>query len=133
MISDCNSARSPRPGCLRNFPAAPSIIAGFGIFLGLAAAPAEARGSFRLQQPWTSEHVNRLPEPVRAQVASVCRNGIAQAGFAGYHPERIVLHYEHLHCGDRPRQCDASGCLHQVYSLEHGGWHLVKSYHGHND
>lgn len=140
MISDCNSPTPPQPGRRREPAAAFSIIAGVGlgiclgiwlsIWLGVAASPAEARGSFRLQQPWSSEHVARLPEPVRAQVASVCRGGIAQHGFAGYYPDRIVLHYEHLQCADRPRQCGPSGCLHQVYSFEHGGWHLVKSYQG---
>jgi len=101
--------------------------------LGLAGSPAQARGSFRLQEPWSGEHIARLPEAVRSQVVSVCRSGVAQHGFAGYYPDRIVLHYEHLQCNDRPVQCGASGCLHQVYSFEHGGWHLVKSYQAGRD
>lgn len=99
----------------------------------LTSPPAAGRGSFRLQQPWSSEPISRLPEPVRNQVTSVCRNGVARHGFAGYYPDRIVLHYEHLQCGDRPQQCGAGGCLHQVFSYEHGGWHLVKSYQGDKD
>jgi len=135
MISDQNQPRSPKLGNSRRHglhdAAALCAVAGLGI--GLAASQAEARGSFRLQEPWSSAHVNRLPEGVRSQVVSVCHNGIADHGFAGYYPDRIVLHYERLHCSDRPVQCGAGGCLHQVYSFEHGGWHLVKSYQAGRD
>jgi hypothetical protein len=137
MISDQNKPRNPKPGNshrrgLHN-AAVLCVVAGPGIGLGFATPQSEARGSFRLQEPWSSAHVDRLPEGVRGQVASVCRNGIAQSGFAGYYPDRIVLHYEHLHCSDRPAQCGTGGCLHQVYLFEHGGWHLVKSHQGGKD
>lgn len=103
-------------------------ILGACLGVGLAASGASARGSFRLQEAWSSEHIARLPAEVRGQVVSTCQGGVAHRAFAGYYPDRIVLHYEHLHCRDRAPQCDGSGCLHQEYVFEHGGWHLVKSY-----
>ncbi|MDR3468075.1 MAG: hypothetical protein P4M07_19245 [Xanthobacteraceae bacterium] len=117
------SAGAARPGAV--------VLAACGACLAVAltATEAPARGSFRLQEAWSSEHIARLPAEVRSQVVSVCQNGVARRAFAGQYPDRIVLHYEHLHCSDRPAQCDPGGCLHQEYAFEHGGWHLVKSYH----
>jgi hypothetical protein len=98
--------------------------------LALLPAPGHARGSFQRSEPWSSAPVSQLPPTVRSFVTSVCRNGIAKHSFASYHGgDRIVLHYERLHCADRPEQCGADGCLHQEYSFEHGGWHLARSYH----
>jgi hypothetical protein len=41
---------------------------------------------------------------------------------------QINLHFEHFHCDQGPAVCTAAGCLHEVYALTGGHYHLVKSF-----
>jgi hypothetical protein len=38
----------------------------------------------------------------------------------------LNLHFEKFHCEQGPAFCTAAGCLHQVYALTAGHYHLVK-------
>ena len=74
-----------------------------------------------------------LPAEVRNALAHMCRGARAQHQFAGYsqNSRTLVLHFEHLHCGDRAAFCTQAGCLHQVYiSTSTGGrYRLLRSYY----
>jgi hypothetical protein len=102
--------------------------------LALLPAPALARGgSYPRVEPWTGDPIAQLPPAVRSFVTSTCHGGTAKRSFASRQDaDHIVLHYERLHCADRPVQCGANGCLHQEYALEHGGWHLLRSSYEHS-
>jgi hypothetical protein len=80
--------------------------------------------------PWNPEHIDRLPADVRGAVMAKCPER-PNAGhyFATYFHDEIHLHYEHLHC-DTASYCNGSQCLHQVYKLSTGHYHLQKSYYG---
>jgi hypothetical protein len=41
----------------------------------------------------------------------------------------LVLHFEHLRCGDGHARCTRAGCLHQVYVSTGGRYHLSKTYY----
>ena len=41
----------------------------------------------------------------------------------------LVLHFEHLRCGDRGARCTRAGCLHQVYTRTDGRYRLLRSYY----
>jgi hypothetical protein len=80
--------------------------------------------------PWNPEHIDRLPADVRSAVMAKCPER-PNAGhyFATYFHDEIHLHYEHLHC-DTASYCNGSQCLHQVYKLSAGHYHLQKSSYG---
>jgi len=40
-----------------------------------------------------------------------------------------VLHFEHFVCDGDGTYCGPSGCLHQVWVLVRGHYHLVRSYY----
>jgi hypothetical protein len=52
--------------------------------------------------------------------------------FATYsqNSRQLNLHFEKFHCEQGQAFCTAAGCLHQVYALTAGHYHLVKSFYG---
>jgi hypothetical protein len=107
------------------------------IVLGLlaaasAASPACARGALHLLDPaWNPQHITGLPTEVRNTVAHMCADARAAHQFASYSQSTriLVLHFEHLRCGDRGALCTQAGCLHQVYSSTDGHYRLLRSYY----
>jgi hypothetical protein len=106
-----------------------------GALLGMQGpAPALARGSqVSHDAPWNSEHIDHLPPEIREAVIHMC-GAASSAGhyFATYldHSRVIKLHFEHLHCEDRPKFCNGGVCLHQEYVSTCGRYRLIKNYYG---
>jgi hypothetical protein len=115
-----------------------SAIAAGNVLLLLCTQPvAFARGSqVGHDDPWNPEHIERLPPEVRNAVIRMCRDP-PRAGhyFATYFDNShwIKLHFEHLHCDERPMFCRLGSCLHQEYVSTGGHYRLMKSYYGRND
>jgi hypothetical protein len=83
--------------------------------------------------PWNPEHIDHLPPEVRSAVVAMCaKSPSAGHYFATYsqNSRQINLHFEKFHCEQGPAFCSAAGCLHQVYALTAGHYHLVKSFYG---
>jgi hypothetical protein len=97
------------------------------VFLA-TAFPAQAQ--FVHDAPWNAEHIDRLPADIRGAVLAKCPTH-PDAGhyFATYFHDEVHLHYEHLHCAGAS-YCNASGCLHQTYTLSAGHYHLTKTFYG---
>jgi hypothetical protein len=105
-----------------------------GVVLALLQVEALARGSqVAHDAPWNSEHIERLPPEIRDAVSRMCTD-TPRAGhyFATYldHAHVVRLHFEHLHCEDRPRFCKDGGCLHQEYVSTGGHYRLIRNYYG---
>jgi hypothetical protein len=95
------------------------------------ASPAFARGGLHLEDRWNPQHIDGLPAEVRNALARMCRGSRAEHQFAGYFENSrvLVLHFEHLRCGDRGAPCTQAGCLHQVYLSTGGRYRLLRSYY----
>jgi hypothetical protein len=83
--------------------------------------------------PWNPDHIDHLPVEVRRDVLAMCGKP-PRAGhyFATYskNSRQINLDFEKFHCEQGRTFCNTSGCLHQVYALTAGHYHLVKSFYG---
>ena len=104
------------------------------VSLALLQGEALARGSqVAHDAPWNTEHIERLPPEIRDAVTRMCGEP-PRAGhyFATYldHAHVVRLHFEHLHCEDRSKFCNAGGCLHQEYESSGGHFRLIKNYYG---
>jgi hypothetical protein len=114
------------------------IVAGALLLCLCNRQPALARGSqVGHDDPWNSEHIDRLPPEVRDAVVHMCGNP-PRAGhyFATYfdHAHVIKLHFEHLHCDQQLPFCKGDSCLHQEYISTGGHYRLMKNYYdGRND
>ena len=88
-------------------------------------------GGIHAEDPWNPQHINVLPPEIRNALGHMCAAPRAQHQFAGYfHNSRVlVLHFEHLRCGDRGALCTQAGCLHQVYVSTCGRYRLLRSYY----
>jgi hypothetical protein len=86
-------------------------------------------GNMRSEDRYDPQHIESLPPEIREQVLKLCPAPKALHEFVSYsdHLRKVVLHFEHLYCGDKPF-CGPSGCLHQTYSLTGGHYRLVESY-----
>jgi hypothetical protein len=103
----------------------------------LRSAGCIARGSqVSHDDPWNSEHIDRLPPEVRNAVIHMCRDS-PRAGhyFATYFDNSLLmkLHFEHLHCDGPAAFCRGDNCLHQVYVFVGGHYRLMKSYYDRNN
>jgi hypothetical protein len=103
-----------------------------GLSLGLGARSI-AVAQIVKDPPWNPDHIDHLPAEVRSAVVAKCGK-LPSAGhyFATYsqNARQINLHFEHFHCEQGPAFCSAGGCLHEVYALTAGHYHLVKSFYG---
>ena len=102
------------------------------ILSSLWCSPSFAKGGgFTKEDPDNPQHVDSLPPEVRAAVIRQCHGPKAHHYFAIYNDDlqRIVLHFEHLHCDSGGAFCSPSGCLHQVYISSHGHYRLLRSYY----
>jgi hypothetical protein len=109
------------------------ILSGALLLCLCSRPPAFARGSqVGHDDPWNSEHINRLPPEVRDAVIRMCRNPL-RAGryFATYfdHAHVIKLYFEHLLCDQELQFCKAGDCLHQEYISTVGHYRLIKNYY----
>jgi hypothetical protein len=107
------------------------------LLLSFANQPAFARGSqVARDDPWNSEHIDRLPPEVRHAVIRVCRDP-PRAGhyFATYfdNSRLMKLHFEHLQCDGQAIFCRGDSCLHQEYVSTGGHYRLMKSYYDRNN
>jgi hypothetical protein len=103
----------------------------FAISSQTSLAHARGGGLHLLDPPLNPQHINGLPAEVRNAVAHMCRNAQAEHQFAGHsqNSQNLVLHFEHLHCGDHGAFCTQAGCLHRVYIPAGGHYRLLKSYY----
>jgi hypothetical protein len=101
------------------------------------ASPAFARGTLHLLDPaWNPEHIRGLPAEVRNALAHMCgETSQAEHQFASYSQNLriLVLHFEHLRCGNRGKLCTQAGCLHQVYTSTGGRYRVSRTYHASDD
>jgi hypothetical protein len=109
------------------------ILSGALLLCLCSQPPAFARGSqVGHDDPWNSEHIDRLPPEVRDAVIRMCGNP-PRAGhyFATYfdHAHVIKLHFEHLHCEQGLPFCKGADCLHQEYISTGGHYRLIKNYY----
>jgi len=98
----------------------------------LTCGQALARGSgLHSEDPYNSEHFDNLPTEIRAFILRRCTSPKALHYFAGYFDKanRIVLHFEHLHCDQTDAFCKPSGCLHQVWVFNGGQYRLMHNYY----
>jgi hypothetical protein len=96
-------------------------------------APSVAVGQSLKDPPWNPDHIDHLPTEVRIAVLAMCgKPPSAGHYFATYsqNSQQINQHFEHFHCESGSHFCNASGCLHQVYALAAGHYHLAKSFYG---
>ena len=96
------------------------------------ALPAFARGGLHLLDPtWNPQHISGLPAEVRNALAHMCGDSQAEHQFARYSQNLriLILHFEHLRCGNRGMLCAQAGCLHQVYKSTGGRYRLVRSHY----
>jgi len=117
--------------------ARPSAMAAAILLLSFANQPTFARSSpAGHDNPWSSEHIERLPPEVRNAVIHMCK-APPHAGhyFATYfdNSHLIKLHFEHLHCDQQTTFCRGDSCLHQEYVSYGGHYRLTKSYYGRNN
>ena len=113
-----------------------SAIAATIVLFSFADRPAFARGSqVGHDDPWNSEHIERLPPEVRNAVIHMCGDPRAGHYFATYFDNShvIKLHFEHLHCDEQVRFCRGDDCLHQEYISTSGRYRLIRSYYGRNN
>jgi hypothetical protein len=115
-----------------------SAIAAATLLLLLCNEPRTfARGSqVGHDDPWNSEHIDRLPPEVRNAVIRMCSDSPRAAHyFATYfdNSHLIKLHFEHLRCDQQAIFCKAGSCLHQEYISTGGHYRLMKSYYGRNN
>jgi hypothetical protein len=103
------------------------------LLVGFANRPAFARGSQVLHDdPWNTEHIERLPPEVRNAIIRMCGDARAGHYFATYfdNSRLMKLHFEHLHCADEATYCRQGSCLHQEYISAGGHYRLIRSYYG---
>jgi len=111
-----------------------SVVAGALLLCLSNRQPPFSRGSqVGHDDPWNSEHIDRLPPEVRDAVIHMCGNP-PRAGhyFATYfdNSRLIKLHFELLQCDRRATFCRSDSCLRQEYGLAGGHYRLMKSYYG---
>jgi hypothetical protein len=107
----------------------PAMILGAMALTGISA---NAGAQIIKDPPWNPDHINHLPPEVRSAVLAMCSQA-PSAGhyFATYFHGQINLHFEHFHCEQaRTGFCNGSECLHQVYRLSTGHYHLAQSFYG---
>ena len=105
-----------------------------GLLLGFIdyASPSFARGGINSDDPWNPEHIDQLPTEIRHALGRMCGQSMrADHYFVRYleNSRMIELHFEHFRCGDKDPLCTQSGCLHQIFVLSDGKYHLLKSYY----
>ena len=88
-------------------------------------------GSVQSEDRYNPQHIDGLPPEIRNSILRRCNEPKALHPFAGYFDDstRIVLHFEHFVCDGDGTYCGPSGCLHQVWVLVRGHYHLVRSYY----
>ncbi|MGY4318151.1 hypothetical protein [Bradyrhizobium sp. JR3.5] len=108
--------------------ALPALAMG-AVLIGHALA-ANATAVAPVDPLWSTERVERLPAEVQHAVRARCAAG-PEGGhyFATFANSATVIHldYSALQCGNQPRLCTASGCLHQTFAKVHGRYVLTRS------
>jgi len=83
-------------------------------------------------EPWNSEHIDRLPPDVRNSILRMCRvRPNAAHYFATYldNSRIIKLHFEHFNCEGSQMYRHGALCLHQEFVLSDSHYRLTRSYY----
>ena len=88
-------------------------------------------GNVQTEDRYNPQHIDRLPPEIRDSILRKCDDPKALHQFAGYFDDskRIVLHFEHFVCDGDGTYCGPAGCLHQVWALVRGHYHLMRSFY----
>ncbi len=88
-------------------------------------------GTYRMEDRYNPQHIDNLPPEIRSSILHRCSDPKALHPFASYSDDakRIELHFEHFVCDGDGSYCTASGCLHQVWILVRGHYHLKQSFY----
>ena len=88
-------------------------------------------GTYRMEDRYNPQHIDNLPPEIRSSILHKCSEPKALHPFASYSDDarRIELHFEHFVCDGDGSYCTASGCLHQVWILVRGHYHLKQSFY----
>ncbi len=101
-----------------------------GALLAGGAVAAKATAVAPAGPGWGTERIERLPADVQHAVRARCAAG-PEGGhyFATFDNHATVIHldYSALQCGNQPRLCTASGCLHQTFAKVRGRYVLTRS------
>ena len=101
-----------------------------GTILAGGAGTANATAVAPVDPLWSTARIERLPPEIRHVVFAKCAAG-PEAGeyFATFADSSAIIHldYSALQCGNQPRLCTATGCLHQTFAKVHGRYVLTGS------
>ena len=89
------------------------------------------------QDRWNPAHLGNLPPEIRVIVQkweAACGGSLAAAQqFALYltvpGAEFVTLHFDDFRCGNKSVHCGTTGCLHEVYVANKGGYRRVLTVH----
>jgi hypothetical protein len=97
----------------------------------LTCTELSAKGTYRMEDRYNPQHIDTLPPEVRDSILRKCSEPKALHPFAKYSngSRRIELHFEHFVCDGVGSYCNPSGCLHEVWALVRGHYHLERSYY----
>ena len=86
-------------------------------------------GPYRMEDRYNPQHIDDLPAEIRSSILRKCKDPKALHPFAAYSDgsRKIELHFEHFLCDGNGSYCRPSGCLHQVWVLLRGHYHLMRS------
>ena len=88
-------------------------------------------GNYQMEDRYNPQHIDSLPPEIRNSILRQCNEPKALHAFASYSvgTKRIELHFEHFVCDGDGTYCGPSGCLHQVWALVRGHFHLMRSFY----
>ena len=88
-------------------------------------------GNYHMEDRYNPQHIDSLPREIRSSIASKCSDPKALHAFASYSGDskRIELHFEHFVCDGDGSYCGPMGCLHQIWVLVRGRYHLLRSFY----
>ena len=105
------------------------------LLLLLLCAPSSALargGGLPHDEPWNSDHIDRLPPEVRNSIIRLCKvKPNAGHYFATYvdNARIIRLHFEYFSCEGRQMYRHAALCLHEEFALSDNHYRLARSYY----
>lgn len=88
-------------------------------------------GTYRMEDRYNPQHIDNLPAQIRSSILRKCSDPKALHPFARHSngSKTIELHFEHFVCDGNGRYCNSSGCLHQVWTLVRGHYHLTRTFY----
>ena len=88
-------------------------------------------GGYKMEDRYNPQHIDSLPPEIRSSILRRCNEPNALHTFSSCSDgsNRIELHFEHFVCDGDGTYCGPAGCLHQVWVLARGHYHLTRSYY----